>query len=86
MAKFRKLPVEIEAHQLGDKGPTAPTWYAQAVLNGTIDLFSDGSAVIPTLEGDMTAQPGDWIIRGVKGEMYPIKPDIFAETYEPVDG
>lgn len=40
--------------------------------------------VIPTLEGDHEAAPGDWIIRGIKGELYPIKPDIFAATYEPV--
>lgn len=41
--------------------------------------------VIHTLEGDMTAEPGDWIITGVKGERYPCKPDIFAATYESVD-
>lgn len=40
---------------------------------------------IETLEGTMLAQPGDWIITGVKGERYPCKPDIFAATYEPVD-
>lgn len=40
---------------------------------------------IPTLEGDMVAQDGDWIIRGVKGELYPCKPDIFEATYELVD-
>lgn len=39
--------------------------------------------VIPTLEGDHEAAPGDWIIRGVKGELYPCKPDIFETTYEP---
>jgi hypothetical protein len=39
--------------------------------------------VIPTLEGDHEAAPGDWIIRGIKGELYPCKPDIFAATYEP---
>jgi hypothetical protein len=39
---------------------------------------------ISTFEGEMTAQPGDWIIKGVKGELYPCKPDIFAATYEPV--
>ena len=38
--------------------------------------------VISTLEGDLTASPGDWIIRGVKGEFYPCKPDIFEATYE----
>lgn len=40
---------------------------------------------IATLEGIMTANPGDWIITGVKGEQYPCKPDIFEATYEPVD-
>lgn len=43
----------------------------------------DEPIVIHTLEGDMTAQPGDWILTGVKGEQYPCKPDIFQETYEP---
>ncbi|MEE7714225.1 hypothetical protein V3J85_23230 [Bacillus sp. 5001] len=41
------------------------------------------SISIPTLEGVMTADEGDWIIRGVQGEFYPCKPDIFAATYEP---
>ena len=40
---------------------------------------------VPTLEGDHIASPGDWIIRGVKGELYPCKPDIFAMTYDPVN-
>lgn len=45
--------------------------------------YDDGDAlIINTLEGQMTALPGDWIIRGVKGEIYPCKPDIFASTYE----
>ena len=46
----------------------------------------EGSAplLIPTIEGEMTAMPGDWIITGVAGEIYPCKPDIFEETYEPV--
>lgn len=41
---------------------------------------------IETIEGTLTAQPGDWIITGVKGERYPCKPDIFEATYEPVEG
>lgn len=40
---------------------------------------------IETLEGTMTASPGDWIVKGVKGEIYPVKPDIFEETYSPLD-
>ena len=47
-------------------------------------LFHDTNITIPTLEGNMKALPGDWIIRGVKGEFYPCKPDIFATTYEQV--
>lgn len=44
---------------------------------------ADGSLVIRTLEGDMHANPGDWIIRGVAGELYPYRQDIFEQTYEP---
>lgn len=44
-----------------------------------------GPLVIHTLEGDMTAQEGDWIIKGVKGEFYPCKPDIFEATYDPAE-
>jgi hypothetical protein len=46
---------------------------------------TDETVVIHTLEGDMTASPGDYIITGVNGEKYPCKPDIFAKTYEPVE-
>lgn len=42
--------------------------------------------IIHTLEGDMTAQVGDWIIAGLRGEQYPCKPDIFEKSYEPVEG
>ena len=41
--------------------------------------------IIPTLEGDMIGNPGDWLITGVNGEQYPCKPDIFEKTYEPVE-
>ena len=51
-----------------------------------VDAFqTDQKITIVTLEGAMQANPGDWIITGVHGERYPCKPDIFAETYEPVD-
>lgn len=40
---------------------------------------------INTLEGIMTASPGDWIVKGIKGELYPVKPDIFEKTYKPID-
>lgn len=60
------------------KGPEEP---------GAVFGFSDGDdLLIKTLEGTMTAQPGDWIIRGVQGELYPCKPAIFEATYEPTAG
>ena len=81
--KFRKKPVEIEAWQWGGKSPVyeRPEWLRDA--NVLADL-SKGILLIDTLEGTMTAQPGDWIIKGVKNEIYPCKPDIFEQTYEPV--
>lgn len=50
-----------------------------------VDATSERSQfiLIQTLEGDMKVSPGDWVVRGVKGEFYPCKPDIFAELYEP---
>ena len=83
--QFRKKPVVIQAFQF--QQPTsvdvAPEWLIEAIRQSDF-LVVDGMAHITTLEGVMTAQPGDWIIRGVKGEIYPCKPDIFAATYEPV--
>lgn len=90
MAKYRTKPVVIEAIQFSDRiseidGPE-PDWYTAA---RTIDAADVGSIryverrlEIRTLEGVMTASPGDWIVRGVKNELYPCKPDIFAATYE----
>ncbi|TXH56942.1 MAG: hypothetical protein E6Q97_05460 [Desulfurellales bacterium] len=83
MAKYRKKPVVIDAvqHRMGEQ----PYDLAQDVIAGTIRYQEDGTALIQTLEGVMCASPGDWIIRGVKGELYPCKPGIFAATYEPVE-
>ena len=65
-----------------------PQWLEDAFTNGTIEVHpSDRDFALLAIkapEGTMIAQPGDWIIRGVKGELYPCKPDIFAATYEPV--
>lgn len=81
MPTYRKKPVEIEAVQL--PMTSAPSWLADAMDAGNVRLYVDGAAAIDTLEGTMRAAPGDWIIQGVKGEIYPCKPDIFAATYEP---
>jgi len=86
MAKFRKKPVVIEAFQIPAPSEAAsvecPTWAMQAIIDKVIEMVPTGGAVVHTLEGDMVGGVGDWIIRGVKGEFYPCKPDIFAETYE----
>lgn len=86
MAKYRKKPVVIEAYQLPAAGEDVPeSFHKWATEVGFINWTSerDETLAIQTLEGVMTAQPGDWIIKGVKGEFYPCKPDIFAATYEP---
>jgi hypothetical protein len=46
---------------------------------------TDREMIIETLEGPLRAEPGDWIITGIKGEQYPCKPDIFEKTYDPVE-
>lgn len=77
MAQYRKKPVVIEAEQY--QGGVANPWGFDAVFNYADNEYQ---LLIPTLEGVMKASPGDWIITGVKGEVYPCKPDIFAATYD----
>lgn len=80
MAKYRKRPVVIEAVQYSpDASDTALLVHLADCIGWQL---MDAGIAIPTLEGMMVASPGDWIIRGVKGEYYPCKPDIFAATYE----
>lgn len=86
--KFRKKPVVIEAMQLPpvydiDGRLVFDDWIVKAQGYRKCRYVGD-KMKIPTLEGEMIANPRDWIIRGVKGEIYPCKPDIFAATYEPV--
>lgn len=81
--KFRKKPVAIEAVQY--TGMNDEEIFAfMGIANDTGKAIPSNSIVIVTLEGAMSASRGDWIIKGVKGEYYPCKPDIFALTYEPV--
>jgi hypothetical protein len=83
--KYRKKPVVVEAMQFTGKNHTAVReWGDELGKVGVWDGTGGGGMVIPTLEGDHRADPGDWIIRGVKGEFYPCKPDIFEATYEAV--
>jgi len=81
--KFRKRPVEIEAVQF------VKPYHRVKEFCRTIRWVKGANGLvvwgrIPTLEGDMRADLGDWIIRGVQGEFYPCKPDIFEATYERV--
>lgn len=83
--KFRKKPVVIEAMQISGKwmeNDALLVWANAEQHKQSIDapLFVE----IKTLEGTMRGDIGDWVIKGVKGEFYPCKPDIFEATYEPV--
>lgn len=96
--KFRKKPVVIEAVQLrwdtwdemctfagvGPEDGKPHGCYVDAAGKATDKPTSIMGMRIPTLEGTMLATENDWVIRGVNGELYPCKPDIFEKTYEPV--
>lgn len=85
MAKYRKKPVVIEAIQLTDKSfDEIVSWVGEDNLaDGTSP--DEGVIEIVTLEGNHLARRNDYIIKGVKGEFYPCKPDIFDQTYELVE-
>ena len=85
MTLYRKKPVEIEAFQFIE-GATVPSWFGDAIDQGRV-WYQGGDEpyyTIKTLEGEMKASLSDFIIRGVKGEIYPCKPDVFSATYERV--
>lgn len=101
MSIYRKRPVEIEAVRFGHHpivGETgeafdlfdepAPRWIIDALGSGVLQVGSASgflTLTIHTKEGVMLARPGDWVIRGVVGELYPCAPDIFEMTYERVN-
>lgn len=89
--KYRKKPVVIEAFQLkenfmkiGENCNGVPDWAINAYDDGIIYFDEKDKCFIKTLEGVHHASVGDYIIRGVGGELYPCKPEIFAKTYEEV--
>lgn len=95
MTMYRKLPVVISAFELGRQWPQdeCNEWFHEAVTAGVITTYNMGSVPestddpyieIKTLEGIMRGEVGDFIIRGVNGEIYPCKPDIFKQTYTEV--
>ena len=89
MPRFRKKPVVIEAWLLTEENvEIIRSEFEKHAVHGAVLVSSERgllNATIATLEGEMIAAPGDWIIKGVKGEFYPCKPDIFAATYEPAE-
>lgn len=91
MPRYRKKPVVIEARQIDsmdyDGMCDIVAWCGGVAISPEATEWMDGNHVlfIDTLEGRMFADPGDYVIQGVKGEFYPCKPDIFEATYEPLD-
>lgn len=93
VGRFKKKPVVIEAVQYSRRFAW-PDWFHDAVSANMVRTYGTGKFAAPsdecyclidTLEGTHRCNEGDWVIQGVKGELYPCKPDIFLMTYEPAD-
>jgi hypothetical protein len=86
--RYVKKPIIVEAFQyssdMGTYTMAIPKWFIEACVDGTV-FFKDGSDHIKTLEGKFKISHGDYIIKGIKGELYPCKADIFEESYDPVE-
>jgi hypothetical protein len=83
MTRYRKRPVEVEARQLTAANATElAIWCGGTVLWSTREVTG---LIVPTLEDPLRAHLGDWIIRGIAGEFYPCRDDIFRATYELVE-
>ena len=85
--KFRKKPVVIEAFRFNMDSFQDLEELSEFLKDADVDInyLNEAKVYITTLEGVMCASDGDWIIKGVNGEFYPCKPDIFEKTYEPVN-
>ena len=82
MPRFRKRPVEVEAMQYTGKNVPALHEFCKDIrISGGII----GNLYVIALEGLMNVSEGDWIVKGVAGEFYPVRPDIFEQTYEVID-
>ena len=80
--RYRKRPVEVEAVQwTGDNYEEVEAFLGDSLYP---PIVRTSALRVKTLEGSLLASKGDWLIRGIKGEFYPCKPDIFEQTYEPV--
>lgn len=87
MPNFRKKPIVIQAEHFDGKDPEGDLLLMclnrGSQPDGLLPTYhkETETLTVPTLEGDHTASKGDWIIKGIKGELYPCKPDIFEATY-----
>ena len=88
MALYQKLPIEIEAELVSEllekfkhNFKELPEWVIEAYENTTINTVTDNGFIIKTLEGNMIATKEDYLIKGVNGEIYPCKKDIFEKSY-----
>lgn len=99
MTRYMKKPIPVDAHQYDGTWPPVIAWLEAlsglpkgallVPIGGVPPITRDpvtGWLAIDTLEGRMVAKPGAWVVRGVRGEFWAVQEDIFAETYEPVDG
>lgn len=88
MARYQKLPIEIEAELVSEllekfkhNFKELPRWVIEAYESTTINTVTDNDFIIKTLEGNMIATKEDYLIKGVNGELYPCKKDIFEKSY-----
>lgn len=87
MGYYRKKPVVIEAFHFKMDSFQDLEKLSEFLKDADVDInyINEGKIYIETLEGNMCASEGDWIIKGVNGEFYPCKPDIFEKTYDQVE-
>ena len=91
MTYYRHKPTVVSAFKwTGEAQADLPEWIGMAITDGRIDLIATSASMpvyaeVHTLEGRMMCNPGDWIVRGVEGELYPVKPSVFNAAYEPVE-
>ena len=84
--KYRKKPVIVEAFRYeGRFNPSIPEWARQAIGNRVLCADCFGRLLVRTTRGDLIAHAGDYIVRGINGELYPVRADIFKKTYEEVE-
>ena len=87
--RFRKRPVEVRAFRVTESiiwagKETVPDWFVEAWNTGNI-VLRRGSFLVRTLEGNMTTDYGNWVVMGIRRELYPVEDSIFRETYERVE-